>query len=143
MKILLDENVPRPLHDVLCHLLKGHQVDHVGMVWPGKEDIALLRDAGKKYDMFVTNDIRQYDDPEECRAIRDSGLHHVTYTLPLNGLDGIALACGAICAGLRAAVIELNDVREQRIVKIASLDKNRRRHTITDPRKSPPSAYWT
>lgn len=143
MKILLDENVPRPLHEVLCHLLRGHEVDHVGKVWPGKKDVPLLRDAGKKYDMFVTNDTRQYDDPNECRAIKDSGLHHVTYMLPLSGLDGIALACGAICASLRAAVIELDGVREQRIVKITSLDKNRKRYTITNPRTSPPSAYWT
>jgi hypothetical protein len=143
MRILLDENVPRPLHDVLRHLLRGHQVDHVGEIWPGKPDILLLKDAGKKYDMFVTNDTRQYDDPDECRAIRDSRLHHVTYALPKDGLDGMALACGAICAGLRSAVIDLRDVHEQRVVKITSLDKNRQRHTITDPRSNPPSAYWT
>jgi hypothetical protein len=142
MKILLDENVPRPLHDVLRHLLRGHEVDHVGEVWPGKKDIPLLRDAGSRYNMFVTNDTRQYDDPDECRAIRESRLHHVTYVLPLAGLDGMALACGAICAGLRAAVLELDDVREQRIVRITTLDKTRKRYSITDPRTDPPSAYW-
>jgi PIN like domain len=143
MKILLDENVPRPLHDVLRHLLKGHEVDHVGEVWPGKKDILLLRDAGTRYNMFVTNDTRQYFDPDECRAIRESRLHHVTYALPLAGLDGIALACGAICAGLRAAVLELDGVREQRIVRITTLDKARKRYAISDPRVDPPSAYWT
>lgn len=143
MKILLDENVPRPLHDVLRHLLRGHEVDHVGALWPGKKDVQLLHDAAGRYEMIVTNDIGQYDDPEECRAIRQSRLHHVTYALPLDGLEGLALACGAICAALRGAVRELEGVREQRIVRITSLDKSRKRYAITDPRSDPPSAYWT
>lgn len=142
MRILLDENVPRPLHEVLRHILREHTVDHVGEVWPGKKDIPLLKDAGTKYDMFITNDTRQYDDPDECRAIRDSRLHHVTYALPLNGLDGIALACGAICAGLRGLVGELESVKEQRVAKITSFEKSRKRYTISDPRTDPPSPYW-
>lgn len=143
MKILLDENVPRPLHEVLRHLLRGHIVDHVGLVWPGKKDVPLLRDAGLKYEMIVTNDTGQYDDPEECKAIRQSRLHHVTYALPLNGLDGLALACGAICAALRGAVRDLDGVTDQRIVRITSLDKGRKRYAISDPRTDPPSAYWS
>ncbi|MFZ2165377.1 MAG: hypothetical protein WAV45_07930 [Propionibacteriaceae bacterium] len=142
MKVLLDENVPRPLHHVLKTLLRDHDVDHVGEVWPGKKDIPLLADAGKKYDMFVTNDTHQYDSPEECRAIRSSRLHHVTYSLPVGGLDGLALACGAICVGLRAAVLALDTVREQRIVRITSISTSRQHCHISDPGKEPPSPYW-
>lgn len=31
MKVLLDENVPQPLHAILSHLLRGHIVEHVGL----------------------------------------------------------------------------------------------------------------
>lgn len=143
MRVLLDECVPQPLHGLLVHLLKGHEVDHVNTVgWKGKKDIPLLLDAaGRRYDVFVTNNLGQFDDPDECDAIKRSRLHHVTYELDA-GLDGLGRACGALCAAMRGAVTELETVPAQRLVRVTGLAKGKTRYTITDPAIDPPSAYW-
>ncbi|MBW0252562.1 DUF5615 family PIN-like protein [Cellulomonas sp. PS-H5] len=145
MRVLLDENVPEPLHAVLARLLRPrHEVDHVAAIaWRGKKDVPLLRDARRRgYAAFVTNDVSQYDDPDECDAIRRSGLHHVTYQLPASGLDGLALASAALCASLRALVDELDVAGSQRLARIRSFRAGTRRYEITDPATRPPSNYW-
>jgi hypothetical protein len=88
------------LLEPLRRLLPGHQVDHVqGLGWKGKPDHFLLADAAARgYDVLVTNDSGQMDSPKECRDIRDSGIHHTGYRM-LDGLDGLALAMGAVLAG--------------------------------------------
>jgi hypothetical protein len=142
MRVLLDENVPQPLHAILSHLLQGHVVDHVGLSrWRSKQDVPLLRDAGRRYHVFVTNDMSQYNDPAECRAIKDSGLHHVTYTID-DGLDGLARACGALCAAMRGVVAALEGAPAQRIVRVEGLGGRKRRFRVSDPERDPPSAYW-
>lgn len=142
MRLLLDENVPQPLLAVLGHLLPGHSVDHVGLGrWRSKKDVDLLRDAGRRYDVFVTNDASQYDDPTECRAIKDSGLHHVTYPIE-DGLDGLARACGALCAAMRGVIVALEQEPSQRIVRVQGLGAAKRRFRLTDPEREPPSPYW-
>ncbi|HEY2764187.1 MAG TPA: DUF5615 family PIN-like protein [Pseudonocardiaceae bacterium] len=77
MKLLLDEDVPVQLVEPLRHLLREHQVDHVqALGWKGKKDRFLLPDASRKgYEALITNDSAQLDNPEETRAIRDSGMH--------------------------------------------------------------------
>ena len=79
MKLLLDDDVPAPLTELLKHLLRGHQVDHVyGIGWGGKKDVNLFPDAAKAgYHALLTNNLRQFNDPVECRAIQRSGLHHI------------------------------------------------------------------
>jgi len=143
MRVLLDECVPQPMHALLGHLLRGHQVDHVAVVgWKGKKDIPLLADAARRgYQMFVTNNVAQFSDPDECRAIKRSGMHHVTYDLD-NGLDGLARAAGALCAALRGIVGDLDGSSAQRLAKVTSLRAATQRYTITDPEVEPPSNYW-
>lgn len=145
MKVLLDENVPVALLAVTRHILRtGHQVDHVaGLGWAGKPDVSVLRDARvRRYDVLLTNDLQQYRDPDECDAIRRSGVHHVTYELPVDGHDGLALACAAICAAVRGLVAELATAPAQRIGTVVSLRPDTRQYTITDPATAPPSPYW-
>lgn len=49
---------------VLRHVLPKHRVDHVNdLGWSTKKDIPLLRDASAYYQVFVTNDANQFDDP--------------------------------------------------------------------------------
>jgi hypothetical protein len=145
MKVLLDENVPEPLHAILERLLAPrHRVDHVATIrWRGKKDVALLHDARKRgYDVLVTNDLSQFDDPRECDAIKRSGLHHVSYQLPAPGLDGLALASAALCASLRTLVDDLATPPAQRIGRITAFRPGVRRYAITDPAVHPPSGYW-
>lgn len=104
MRLLLDEDVPAPLTELLKHLLRGHQVDHVyGIGWGGKKDLNLFPDAAKAgYDALLTNNLRQFNDPDECKAIQRSGLHHIGYDLAdgtrrLGSRHGCHLRCDPPC----------------------------------------------
>jgi|GEM_PF-1450697 len=147
MRLLLDEDVPKPLLAALQRILSGHDVVHVDELhWKSKRDVNLLADAaGRGFDAILTNDSKQLDDVEECRAIRDSGLHHIRYRQHTGrgesgGLNGLALAMGAILAAIRQVVRELEQADSQRLVLIQEI-RNERRHEMTDPRLDPP-AYW-
>lgn len=144
MKVLLDEDVPVPLVPIIKSLIRGHDVHHVNDVnWSGKSDVDLLKDARRQgFTLFLTNNLAQFQSPSECDAIKKSRMHHVTYTLPEDGLRGLGLASGAICAAIHPLVEELEPVRTQRIVRITGLGPARRRFTITDPSVEPPSDYW-
>lgn len=81
MRILLDEDVPVQVLEILRRVVKGHDVDHVeALHWKGKKDEFLVADAaGKGYDLLLTNNRRQLSDPRECGAIKKSRMHHVLY----------------------------------------------------------------
>ena len=142
MRLLLDEDVPQPLLPIVRHLLREHDVKHVQMVgWSGKKDRPLFTDARSAgFNAVLTNDLAQFRDPDECRAIQRSGLHHISYELG-DGLGGLALASAAVCAAIRPVVMALEAVSGQRIVRITSLAK-RKRYTLTNPATNPPSPYW-
>ncbi|WP_062516054.1 DUF5615 family PIN-like protein [Demequina gelatinilytica] len=143
MNILLDENVPRPLVAMVKKLLPEHRVDHVAEIgWSGKPDVALLNDASHRYETFITNDSSQYMDPKECQAIKASRLHHVTYKMPKDGLDGLALAAGAITAGVRGLIERLESAPSQRIATIVGIGTGER-FRVVDPATNPPSNYWS
>lgn len=143
MKVLLDEDVPAPVLEVLRHLLRGHSVDYVGEMsrWRGKKDIPMIRDAAAKgYDVLITNNVKQFEDPDETDAIRRSRIHHVVYRQRHPGMKGLGLAIGSLTAAMPMVLVELEAVETQRLVKINSLDPTRR-YEVTDPRKDPPR-YW-
>ena len=141
MKLLLDEDVPIQLCEPLRRLLPGHDVDHVeGIGWKGKKDRFLLPDAAARgYEVLLTNDSGQLDNPGECHAIRDSRMHHVRYRIQ-PGLDGLASAMGAVMAAIRPVMKDLDGAAGQRLVLIQSISPSRR-HTIIDPAVEPPP-YW-
>lgn len=100
--MLLDEDVPRPLLPALQRILAGHDVVRVDdLHWESKKDLRLMPDAaGRGFDAILTNDSKQLDDAEECRAIRDSGLHHIRYRQRTGrgesgGKNGLALVDGS------------------------------------------------
>lgn len=142
MKILLDEDVPLQLVEALRHVLKGHGVEHVhGLGWTGKKDKQVLADAARAgFEMLVTNDSAQLDDPDETSFIKTSGLHHVTYRHKHPGLRGLALALGSLLAALPEVVHRLDSERGQRLITVRSIEP-RDRFKMVDPRKDPPR-YW-
>lgn len=111
MRLLVDENTALQLMEPLRHLLRAHEVKHVSEIgWRGKKDQLLLGDAGRAgYEAFLTLDQAQLADPDECRAIRDSGMHHIRYEQRVQGLDGLALAIGAVIAAMPAVMTHLED----------------------------------
>jgi hypothetical protein len=143
MLILLDEDVPHQVIGVLRHVLPNHRVDHVhGIRWSKKKDHFVYRDAKKAgYEMIVTNDDHQMADPDECRDVRKSGLHRVSYKHRAKGLRGLALATASIIAAMPDVVDELAKAQGQRLVEITQIDASHRRYTITDPNRNPPK-YW-
>lgn len=147
MRLLLDEDVPEPLLPLIRHLLRRRDPKHVienvaSLGWKGKKDQPLYRDAAERqFDAILTNDISQFNDPDECRAIQRSGLHHISYELD-DGLDGLALASAAICAAIRPVIADLETAPTQRIVHIHRVSKARRRFDIFNPATNPPSRYW-
>lgn len=120
MRILLDEDCPHPMLNVLQHVLPRHTVHHVTeLKWSGKKDIHVLADAKRhRYDVIVTNDRAQLDDPAECDAIKKSKLHHVRFRQKRKGMEGLALAIGAVISvisAMPALLAELEGADGQRL----------------------------
>ncbi len=143
MRVILDEDVAAQVLEPLRRVLRGHHVDHVhALGWSSKKDRFVLRDAAAQgYDVLVTNDCRQLNDPDETVAIKKSRLHHVRYGQRYDlGPLGLALALGALIGALPLVLADLAKVGSQRPVRINGLDPAGR-HVVTDPAKSPPR-YW-
>jgi hypothetical protein len=143
MRVLLDEDVASQALEPLQRVLRGHDVSHVHTLgWSSKKDLFVLRDAAAQgFQVLVTNDARQLDDPDETDAIKRSGLHHVRYGQRFDlGLSGLALALGALIAAMPLVMADLAQVAGQRLVRINGLDPQRR-HEVVDPTKAPPK-YW-
>ncbi|WP_416072215.1 DUF5615 family PIN-like protein [Streptomyces sp. ME18-1-4] len=90
MRILIDENVPVQMLEMLRRLLPGHEVRHVSEIkWTGKKDLPLLPDAAKRgFEAFLTKDGRQLKDPSETAAIKKSGMHSHSVQPRPQGHDG-------------------------------------------------------
>ncbi len=142
MRVLLDADTPVQMLDVLQHVLQGHDVTHVHKIrWSKKKDVPLLRDAARRgYEVFVTNDSNQLNDPDETTAIKSSKLHHVRYAQRQQGLVGLGLAIGAVVAAMPVVIRALEEVSEQQLIQIKGLDTSGR-FQMTNPRLAPPR-YW-
>lgn len=142
LRVLLDEGVPQPLQEPLNRLLQAAaQVDHVNDVAKSMPDNSLIAWASRhQYEVFVTPDFKQLDDPAETAAIKKSGIHHVRFHQQ-TGMKGLGLAMAAVLAAMPDVVAALEQAPCQRLVRIDGLDPGRTRHTIIDPNVDPP-AYW-
>lgn len=89
----------------------------------------------------MTNDAAQMEDPDECRAIKKSGMHRIFYKHRHHGLRGLAVAVASLIAALPDVVDELDNAGGQRLVAIEGINPTRKRYKITDPRREPPP-YW-
>ena len=144
MRILIDENVPVQMLEVLRWLLPEHEVRHVSEIkWAGKKDLALLPDAAKKgFEAFLTKDGRQLEDPLETAAIKMSGMHHIRFSQGHKAMAGLGLAMGAVIAAMPLIIRELGEAEGQQLVHIKGLNPgSKHRFDLLDPSKSPPR-YW-
>jgi hypothetical protein len=139
MRILVDEDTAVQVVDVLRHLLPGHQVDHISQLnSSGAKDRYVLRDAASTgYDVFISKDRNQLNDPDELAVIKKSKLHHVHYSQRQPGLPGLVLALGSILAAMPAVVAELERADSQRLVHITAADPRRRFAIIDSARQAP------
>ena len=142
MKVLLDENVPIQTLDLLSRVLRTHEIHHVDRIkWKGKKDTFLLPDAAAAgYDLLVTKDSNQLDDPVECRLIRRSRMHHVRFRQG-PGIRGLSAAVASVVVAMPQVLAELETAGGQRLVRIEGINPVKRRHTTVDPGIDPPP-YW-
>lgn len=143
MKILLDETVPRAVTGVLRSLLPGHTVDHAGdLGWQGRTDHALLPAADEAgYEVIVVADSNQLRDPDACRAIQRSGLHHVRFPHDAGrGLTGLGRAMASLIAAMPGLVAALERADGQRLVRVRGVSPQGR-FTVADPAARPPDDW--
>ncbi|MFD3561922.1 DUF5615 family PIN-like protein [Streptomyces sp. NPDC058686] len=147
MKLLLDENVPRPMADIIRILLKAHEVVHVHDLpgWAGTKDIELYEKArAEGFEAVLTNDTKQLSRNLEVAAIAASGLHRIEYRQnnKHGGLVGLGSAIATVCAGLPHALAELSVAGGQRLVSLTSVDPTRATRVRTiDPAVDPPKLW--
>ncbi|MEV0229529.1 hypothetical protein [Nonomuraea sp. NPDC050786] len=112
MRLLLDENVPKPLHQVLTTFILNHGIVHLLDLdgWSGTRDESLYpRAAADGFDAILTNDGRQMQRPREVAAIATSGIHRIEYSHKHPGLVGIGIAIATVAAGLPGALALLEE----------------------------------
>jgi PIN like domain len=145
LRILLDENVARPLHEALLIFMTTHNVEHVADLkgWSGTKDLLLYEQAASAgFDAILTNDQRQLQRPLEVQAIAKSGIHRIEYTHRHHGLVGLGIVIGTVCAGLPVALEHLAKATTQQLIQLRGIDPTASiRLHITDPREKPPK-FW-
>jgi hypothetical protein len=147
LKLLLDENVPRPMVEIVRILLTAHDVVHVHELdgWAGTKDIELYAKARSEgFQAIITNDAKQLNRPMEVEAIARSGLHRIQYRQnnKHGGLVGLGTAIATVCAALPHALVDLEEADGQRLVSLTAVDPSRRsRLQVTYPAVEPPK-HW-
>ena len=141
MRIRLDEDVPYQVLAVLRHILQPHVVDHVAETRKSKVDRSIYLDAkAAGYELIITNDHAQLDDPAITDAIRKSRLHRVEYTQRVKGKRGLALASASIIAAMPDIVAAAEAVQAQRLFTVRAINPADR-FEVVDPQRNPPR-YW-
>lgn len=136
MRVLVDEGMPvQVLAPLGCN--RGHEFEHVETLkWKGRQDQSLFDAAAQRgYDAILTLDVNQLSDAGECRALRRSGLHHISLQQgrTVRGTKGVARVIASVVAAMPYVLDDLSDVDGQRIVELA-LFAAARRHEVYDPR---------
>ncbi|MET9341363.1 DUF5615 family PIN-like protein [Nonomuraea sp. NPDC003804] len=145
MRLLLDENVPRPLQQVLTSFVLNHHIVHLLDLpgWSGTQDETLYpRAAAEGFHVVVTNDGRQMQRPREVVAIAASGLHRIEYPHKHPGLLGMGVAIATVTAGLPSALALLEEAGGPRLITLRGVDPTvASRLQAIDPAMNPPR-FW-
>jgi hypothetical protein len=145
VRLLLDENVPKPLHQVLTTFIVNHEIVHLlGLAgWSGTRDESLYpRAAAEGFDVILTNDGRQMQRPREVVAIAASRMHRIEYPHKHPGLLGMGIAIATVTAGLPGALALLEEADGQRLITLRGVDPTAAsRLRLIDPAVSPPK-FW-
>lgn len=119
-------------------LNKRHEFAHVTELgWEGRKDRSLFDSAARRgFDAIVALDVDQLVDPSEWRALRASGLHHVSLRQgrTVRGRTGVARVLASLIVALPYVLEDLADVDDQRIVEVGLLSAGAR-HKVFDPRR--------
>ncbi|GAA0433283.1 hypothetical protein Acor_07320 [Acrocarpospora corrugata] len=145
MRLLLDENVPRPLHQILTTFILDQEIVHLLDMpgWSGTRDEKLYpRAAADGFHAVLTNDGRQMERPREVAAIAAFGLHRIEYPHKHPGLVGMGIAIATVAAALPAALALLETADRQRLITLRAVDPTAAaRLRVVDPACAPPK-HW-
>jgi hypothetical protein len=145
VRLLVDEGVPVQALEPFRRN-KGHVFSHITELnWDGRKDAALFADAARQgFDAIVALDVEQLADPSEWRALRASGLHHISLRQgrTVRGATGLARVLASLIVAMPYVLADLADVTDQRIVEVALLSAAAR-HQVFDPRREQRRyPYW-
>ena len=86
----------------------------------------------------------QLSDVEECRALKRSGLHHISLRQgrTVSGVSGVARVIGSIVAAMPYVLADLEGQRGQRIVELQLLAASSRHETFNPNREAERYPYW-
>ena len=139
MRLVVDEGVPVQVLDPLRRN-HGHEFDHVNALgWQGKLDEFLFRGATRAgFEGIVALDVGQLADPDECKRLKRSGLHHVSVRRGsrVQGRKGVARVIASLAAAMPWVLEDLEAALEQRVAEVA-LFTGGARHKLFDPRREP------
>jgi hypothetical protein len=145
MRLLLDEGMPVQLLEPL-RLNSPHQVQHVDELrWKGKQDANLFRDtATRGFDALVVLDVDQLADPDLCRALKASGLHHISLRQGrrVKGKTGVARVIASLVVAMPYILANLETIAEQRLVEVTLLATGARHETLDPRRERQRFPYW-
>ncbi|AWS47892.1 hypothetical protein [Streptosporangium sp. 'caverna'] len=142
MRILLDENVPKPLVEPLSWLLPGHVIEQVNRRFKGIKDEQLYDKAKrKKFEMIISADGNQLYDEGICKAIQRSGLHAVFVETGNSSLGSLAAAAGALIHSIRDIIGKLEKAESQHVAIVQMLHGDPG-YSFHDPRRDAPSPMW-
>jgi hypothetical protein len=145
VRLLVDEGVPVQVLEPFRRN-RGHEFEHVtDLGWEGRKDQLLFADAAVRgFKAIVALDVDQLADPAEWRALKTSGIHHVSLRQgrTVRGASGLARALASFIAAMPYVLADLAAVDGQRIVEIALLSPSAR-HEAYDPRREQKRyPYW-
>ncbi|MEV6984230.1 hypothetical protein AB0M95_23655 [Sphaerisporangium sp. NPDC051017] len=147
MRLLLDENVPKPLRQVITAFVLNQEIVHLLDLpgWSGTRDESLYpRAVNEGFQVILTNDGKQMQRPREVAAIKASGLHRIEYPHKHAGLAGMGIAIATVAAGLPGALALLEEADGQRLITLRGVDPTpRSRMQVIDPKIAPPKFWFT
>jgi len=145
VRLLVDEGVPVQVLEPFRRN-RGHKFEHVTQLkWHGRTDVQLFNAAARRnFDAIVALDVDQLVDPAEWRALKASGLHHISLRQgrTVRGATGLARVLGSLIVAMPYILADLDQVDGQRIVEVALLSATARHETFdprTEQRRYP---YW-
>jgi hypothetical protein len=145
VRVLIDEGVPVQVLEPLRRN-KGHEFVHVhDEGWDGREDRFLFSHARQRgYEALIALDVDQLVEPVEWRALKASGLHHLSLRQgrTVRGATGLARVMSSFIAAMPYVLAELQEVDGQRIIEIQLLSASARHKAYNPRHEQARYPYW-
>jgi hypothetical protein len=145
VRVLVDEGVPVQVLEPLRRN-RGHEFEHVAeMGWDGRKDQQLFATAARRgFEALVAVDVDQLVEAGEWRALKKSGLHHISLRQgrTVKGATGVARVLASLIVAMPYVLADLAGVDSQRIVEVSLLSAAARHESFDPRREARRYPYW-